>query len=123
MRKLLAVVVAGAALGAGAAAPSAAEAPPTRIQAGAREFQLVLSRLQVRSGPAIVELVNYGEDDHDLKLRRIGGSRTLSLPVTRPGERSQLRTRLAAGRYRVWCSLPGHREHGMRAELRVRRTS
>jgi uncharacterized cupredoxin-like copper-binding protein len=33
-----------------------------------------------------------------------------------------LTVRLSRGRYRLWCSLPGHRELGMRATLRVSRT-
>jgi uncharacterized cupredoxin-like copper-binding protein len=67
----------------------------------------------------VIQLVNYGEDDHNLRLRRDGGKRTKRLPRTAPGEMSELRTFLRAGKFKLWCSLPGHQEAGMRAGLRV----
>jgi len=41
--------------------------------------------------------------------------------LTRPGDLSQLSLRLSPGRYRLWCSLPGHEQAGMLAKLRVKR--
>jgi uncharacterized cupredoxin-like copper-binding protein len=32
---------------------------------------------------------------------------------------SELRTRLRAGKFKLWCSLPGHAAAGMRATLRI----
>jgi plastocyanin len=97
----------------------AADPPPARLQVGAYEFRYALSRLRIKSGRAIVQLVNYGEDDHNLRLRRVGSDYTHRLPRTEPGEMSELRTRLRAGKFDLWCSLPGHAEAGMRATLRV----
>jgi plastocyanin len=102
------------------AAPAGAVlASPARLQVGATEFRFTLSRLQIKRGPAIVELVNRGQDDHDLRLRRIGGTKVWKLPRTKPGERAQLSASFAAGTFRLWCSLPGHRLAGMRTTLRV----
>lgn len=103
-------------------AAHAASAPPGRVQVTAREFGLSLSRLTLRPGPAIVELVNNGEDDHDLRLQRIGGGPELSVPVTSAGDHSDLAATLASGRYRVWCSIADHAARGMRATLLVRRS-
>jgi uncharacterized cupredoxin-like copper-binding protein len=70
----------------------------------------------------LIQFVNRGEDPHDLRLRRVGsGARTVSVPEVQPGEVVELDTRLRTGRYRLWCSLPGHRERGMRALLWVHR--
>lgn len=103
-----------------ASAPAgAALASPARVQVGADEFRFTLSRLQIKRGPAIVELVNRGEDDHDLRLRRIGGTKVWKLQLTHPGDRAQLLASFAAGTFRLWCSLPGHRQAGMRTTLRV----
>jgi hypothetical protein len=101
--------------------PIAAAAPPTaaRVQVSADELTLAVSRASVRSGPAIVELVNYGEDDHDLALRRVGGTRTYRIGIVHPGEVRELETRLRAGRFVLWCTLADHRSQGMRATLRV----
>jgi hypothetical protein len=97
-----------------------AEAAPARLLVEAREFNLVLSRGSVRAGDAIVQLANRGEDPHDLRLRRIGGRGAGSIAETLPGELGEWEGRLRQGRYRLWCTLEGHRALGMRAVLRVR---
>jgi len=94
---------------------------PSRLMVQADEYSLTLSRQSVLRGPAVIQLVNRGEDPHDLRLRRIGGSRAVSLAETRSGRLTQRDVRLLSGRYRLWCSLPGHAARGMRAQLRVRR--
>jgi hypothetical protein len=94
---------------------------PARVQVGADEFSFALSRQTVRSGPAVVQLVNYGEDEHDLALRRRApGARTFRLRTTRPGGVRDLELRLLAGRYALWCTLADHRARGMSATLVVR---
>ena len=104
---------------------SAAPRQPARLQVSADAFGLVLSRLKVPAGPAIVTLVNFGEDDHDLALRRVAvGARTWRFPVVQPGGFRERRLRVVEGRYRLWCTIADHRARGMRATLRVRpRTS
>jgi hypothetical protein len=98
-------------------APSPA---PARVQVSADEFRYALSRPAFRSGPAIVELVNYGEDEHDLRLRRVGGTRTYRIGTVRPGAVGTLEARLRPGRFVLWCSLADHRSRGMTARLDVR---
>jgi hypothetical protein len=49
--------------------------PPARVQIVAREYSFALSRPALNAGRAIVELVNFGEDPHDLRLQRVGGTR------------------------------------------------
>jgi hypothetical protein len=92
---------------------------PARLQAVTTEFRLTLSRIRVPAGRVRIELANYGEDPHDLKLRRIGGTRVYTIPETAPGERTTRTFRLRAGRYRVWCGIADHRSLGMRAPLRA----
>jgi hypothetical protein len=102
------------------AVPGEARAPG-RLMAQADEYSLVLSRQSIVRGPTLIQFLNRGEDPHDLKLRRVGGSRVVSLPETRAGAITDADVRLRTGIYRLWCSLPGHRALGMRAKLRVRR--
>jgi hypothetical protein len=106
-------------LGGAGARAAVADQAPARLQVGADEFRYTLSRLRLPAGAAVIQLVNYGEDDHNLRLRREGGKRTKRLPRTAPGEMSELRTFLRAGRFKLWCSLPGHEGAGMKAGLRV----
>jgi hypothetical protein len=111
-----------ACLGVATSSAPAADPPPARLQVGAYEFRYALSRLRIKSGRAIIQLVNYGEDDHNLRLRRVGSGYTHRVPRTPPGEMSELRAKLRAGKFDLWCSLPGHAEAGMRATLRVVKT-
>jgi hypothetical protein len=111
-------LVLAAALVAGVVAPAAAA--PARLGVTATEFRFSLSRTTLRRGPAVIELANFGQDVHDLRLRRIGGTRTYGLPETKPGERGTLSVRLQPGRYRLWCSIADHRARGMWATFRVR---
>jgi hypothetical protein len=89
----------------------------------ADEWSLVLSRRSIARGAAIIQFRNRGEDPHDLRIARIGGwaaGGSVGVSETRPDGLVQLETRLPTGRYRLWCSLPGHRARGMRAVLSVR---
>ncbi len=120
MRALAVLAVSAAALGA-AAAPLLGARSPSRVQVTALEFEYRLSRLSVRQGPALIELVNYGEDEHDLVLKRVGGTRVYRLRKILPGQRATLSLRLRPGVYRLHCAVADHAGRGMRATLRVRR--
>jgi hypothetical protein len=102
-------------------APPAAAAVtfPTRVQAVADEYRFTLSRIRVPSGKVKIELANFGEDPHNLKLRRIGGTAIRGIGETLPGERTVKTFKLGPGRFRLWCSLADHQALGMKATLRV----
>jgi plastocyanin len=103
-----------------ATAPASASAPPpARLQVVAKEFAFTLSRPKLRPGWAIVELANFGEDPHDLNLRRVGGTVTRRIGIVAAGEQGTLRARLLPGRYTLWCSIADHRSRGMQARLVV----
>jgi uncharacterized cupredoxin-like copper-binding protein len=114
------IVLTTIALGA-AAAPILGARGPQRVQVSALEFEYRLSRLSVRQGAALIELVNYGDDEHDLMLRRVGGTKTWTVRKLLPGSRATLSVRLRPGTYRLWCAVADHSGRGMRATLRVRR--
>lgn len=91
---------------------------PARVMVEAREFSLGLSRTVLTAGPAIVQLAVRGEDGHDLAIS--GGGSVRRIAETRPGRTADWRGTLKKGRYRLYCTLPGHQAAGMRATLRVR---
>jgi uncharacterized cupredoxin-like copper-binding protein len=93
---------------------------PARLGVSEHEFHLTLSRASVKAGVLEIELQNDGEDPHDLRVRRVGGSHTFSIPLTQPGKRRTVAIRVRPGRYRLWCSIADHRALGMQALLRVR---
>jgi hypothetical protein len=98
----------------------AAPRQPARALVSADEFSLALSRTSIKSGQAIIQLSNFGEDDHDLALRRVGGLRTYRIGTVHPGATGTLEARLRPGRFVLWCTLANHRGRGMVATLRVR---
>lgn len=100
-----------------AAAPPA----PARVQVVAREFSFALSRQTIRAGRAIIELRNAGEDAHDLRLRRVGGTHVWAWPVTPAGGVADEEVTLQPGRYVLYCSVANHRALGMTATLVVRK--
>jgi hypothetical protein len=106
-------------------APREARTPPrprplARVQAVAREFSINLSRRVLPAGAAAVELVNLGEDPHDLRVERAGRPSTgFSFELAKPGSVSRVKTRLGPGRWRLYCTLDGHAAAGMSATLTV----
>ncbi|HEY3922638.1 MAG TPA: hypothetical protein VGL76_11080 [Gaiellaceae bacterium] len=100
-------------------APSSATVNPGRVQVSAKEFFFALSRRTVVAGPTVVELVNFGEDPHDLRLQRIGGGRLWKTPLVFPGAHYDLNATLVTGKYRLWCSVANHRRLGMETVLTV----
>ena len=116
MRRLTLIIVALACAG---SLPAQAAAPLARVQVVAVEFHYRLSRVRIPAGPARIELVNFGQDEHDLRLQRVGGTAVYQLPKTLPGERRILTLRLKPGLYRLSCSMADHADRGMRANLRV----
>ena len=124
-RYLVAVAVAALPL----AVPAVVSAAPTRVSAtgdeiSETEMSLLLSRTKVDPGRAIIEFRNSGEDDHDMKLKRVGFEGEWGTGVLHSEEVDTVELRLRRdSRYRLWCSLQQglHRELGMEATLRVRR--
>lgn len=97
----------------------AAAPAPAQMQVVAHEYSFTLSRLHVKAGAAVIELANFGQDPHDLRLQRRGARHIAGLGVVAPGQRADLTLRLAPGRYSLWCSVANHRQLGMRATLIV----
>ena len=117
--RALAAGSAAAACAALAVPAAAGPAYPARVQIVAAEFTLTPSRAKIKAGPAIVQLANFGEDAHDLRFHRAGGTRTYAIATTAPGEDRNLQVKLLPGRYTLWCSIADHRKLGMQTTLLV----
>ncbi len=120
-RLVIAIALLATVAAAPAGAPAAAERAPSRLLVTAREYSLTLSRPKVAPGPAIVQLYNFGEDPHDLNLRRAGADRVHEIGDVEPRETGTLQLRLRkSSRYRLWCAIPTHAGLGMVATLRTK---
>ena len=107
-----------------AGSASAGNGPTTiGVRNGTSEFSFVLTRTKVKPGPALIQYENTGEDPHDVRIQRKGSETVVELPETPPGEINTFpEMRLKAdSKYIFWCSLDGHREAGMEADLRVKK--
>ena len=116
MRRLALPIVA---LAFAAAVPAQAAAPLARMQVVAVEFHYQLSRMSVPAGQVRIELANFGQDEHDLTLQRVGGTTVYQVPKALPGQRRLLDVRLKPGLYLLSCSMADHAARGMHAQLRV----
>lgn len=95
--------------------------PPAYMLVFAREYTLNPSRRVVPAGRVVIQVQNIGEDPHDLAVKNAAGRTIAKTPVIRSGRRAQLKLRLAAGRYTLWCRVPRHLEHGMSATFVVKK--
>jgi plastocyanin len=102
-------------------ATTASAPAPSRVQVVAREFSFSLSRLRVHSGTAVIELANFRQDIHDLRVQRVGARHIAGLRDVAAGGRADLTVKLAPGRYSFWCSVANHRQLGMKTTLLVTR--
>ncbi len=84
----------------------------------AREFSLTLSRPLVGAGEVTIELRNFGEDPHDLVVER-SGAEVGTWGELGPGAVGAKKLALSSGSYKLFCSIEGHEELGMKATLRV----
>jgi hypothetical protein len=114
-------LVPAVALLASLAAPAQAKAP-ARMLVEAREYRFTLSRTVLKAGPAIVQLADRGEDPHDLRLVKLGhvGAHAAAIPQALPGGVAEWRGTLTRGRWKLYCTLPGHERLGMHAIVTVR---
>ncbi len=97
-----------------------ADRDPSRLLVTAREYGFTLSRPKVDAGASIIQLYNYGEDPHDMKMQRVGGRTISELGEVEPGDTGRLDLKLRRkSTYTLWCSIPGHVELGMTATLKT----
>ena len=113
---VLVVVAAGI-----AALPAGAETDAfSFLQVVDKEWTVTPSRPSVRAGSVSIELINFGMDNHDLVVKSTKvGAKPMKFKQLTPRGRTERTLRLTAGRYQLWCSVPGHKARGMRATLVV----
>jgi uncharacterized cupredoxin-like copper-binding protein len=105
-----------------AAALLAAVAPArgaAAVDVRAGELYFEPKGMTAPAGEVVFVVRNDGAIEHNFVLRDAQGKTLAEVPVIAPGATEQVVARLAPGRYRVLCTLPGHSEAGMVADLVV----
>jgi plastocyanin len=96
-----------------------AEAGGQTVRAVEKEFSIELEGGNtLDAGKYTFEVANEGEIGHDLAIEGDGVEE--KTPVIEGGQTAELPVDLKAGEYRFWCTVPGHAESGMEADVRVR---
>jgi plastocyanin len=78
-------------------------------------YKVQSAYVTMQAGPLEFNVVNVGLDDHNLSIK--GRADTEFVPA---GGEGKLDVTLAAGTYRLYCSLPGHEAAGMWTTVVVR---
>jgi uncharacterized cupredoxin-like copper-binding protein len=100
----------------GSGLPAVSGPQAAKLEVAATEMRYTPSRVAVGAGEVPVVLRNDGAVVHDLRIEDMP---SLLLEAA-PGSRSTATWSLGKGRYRIYCSLPGHRSAGMEGVLEAR---
>jgi uncharacterized cupredoxin-like copper-binding protein len=103
-----------AALAGAAAAGVQAGASAKTITVTAREYHIALSATKA-SGAVTLVVRNVGKLSHQIEIK--GPGVTKKTPLLKPGTKATLHVTLKAGKYALWCTVPGHAALGMKATL------
>jgi plastocyanin len=83
-------------------------------------FEPTGERFEAEAGEDTIELVNGGEDAHDLYVEPVGsGENVLEIGPTAAGKINKGKIDLEAGEYRLYCSFKEHAMKGMERTLVV----
>jgi uncharacterized cupredoxin-like copper-binding protein len=93
--------------------------PPKPVQATTvavteTEFKISLDSTSIKAGKVIFFVKNVGKIPHDLAIK--GGQKT---KLIQPGADAQFAVTLKAGKYHLYCSVPGHEQAGMKLDITV----
>jgi plastocyanin len=83
------------------------------------------SRKTVKSGDLTVQLINVGEDEHNMDMEKVGPSNSPEGPIVvvvsaaSKGASTPTTVDVEPGTYRMWCTLPGHAAKGMETTITV----
>jgi plastocyanin len=102
-------------------APAAEPEPPSvpHVQVSAVEYAFTLSRTNVPAGKVVLQFVNDGQDEHNLKVEAEAGSLAGSFEKEPSKAVTNQTLEMQPGQYTLFCSLPTHEQKGMKATLTV----
>jgi uncharacterized cupredoxin-like copper-binding protein len=90
------------------------------IQLTAKEWQYDPNEVRSSSGEVVFEVKNGGLIEHNFIVEDQTKRKRAEIPYIEPGQALRVSANLPPGTYTMYCGLPGHREAGMVATLRLR---
>ena len=86
----------------------------------ASEFRFDPREATAAPGEITFLVKNQGAIEHNFVLENSARKTVAEIPIIEPGQALEIQAAVQAGTYTMYCSLPGHRDAGMVATLRVR---
>ena len=92
------------------AKPTATKVPVSEV-----EFKITLGSTDLKAGEIAFEAKNDGKIPHDLAIKGTS-DKTKLIPA---GGTAELKVTLKAGKYELYCTVPGHEAAGMKLDITV----
>ncbi len=89
------------------------------MQLSAKEFLYEPKEVSTASGSVLFVVRNEGAIEHNFVLEDAVGKKVAEIAVIEPGTTAEVTATLTPGAYTIVCTLPGHRQAGMVATLKV----
>jgi plastocyanin len=84
-----------------------------------REYSVKLAGgATLGAGDQTFDVANEGKIPHDLAVEGAGAEK--KTPLIDPGDKARLDVALNPGKYKLYCTVPGHEQLGMKTEVTVR---
>ena len=101
-----------------ASVPTTAPTAPKNVPVTESEFKIELPSTSLSPGSYTLDLTNKGQVGHDLVVEGPGVNDEKT-PVIGSGKTAKLTVDLKSGTYKLYCSVPGHEQAGMKLEVNV----
>jgi high-affinity iron transporter len=116
-RACLALLLLAAGAGLWIALPGRAAQP--RVELKAKEFLYEPKEVTAPPGGVVFVVRNVGAIEHNFVLEDAVGKKVVEIAVIEPGATAEVAATISPGAYTIVCTLPGHRQAGMVATLKV----
>src|SRR5437879_4260734 len=116
-RACLALLLLAAGAGFWIAVPGRAAQP--RVELKAKEFFYEPKEVAAPPGAVVFVVRNEGAIEHNFVMEDASGKKVVEIAVIEPGATAEVRATISPGAYTIVCTLPGHRQAGMVAMLKV----
>jgi uncharacterized cupredoxin-like copper-binding protein len=87
----------------------------TTVAVSETEFKITTATTNLTAGQITFDAKNAGKIPHDLAIKQTGDKTQL----IQPGGSAKLSVTLKAGKYELYCSVPGHEAAGMKLNITV----
>jgi uncharacterized cupredoxin-like copper-binding protein len=115
---LVPLVALGALVLTGGTAPAGASTKTTKVKAIETEFKIALSKKTFSAGSYTFVAENKGKATHALEITGPGLHNATTADIA-PGKSTNLKVTFKAGKYDVFCPVPGHKMLGMNINIVV----